>query len=265
MTVSSRPRSRARLVGLAAAALAAGALTPLGGGSAAAQEAEPTPDVTPPTFTVTPTGDLAPDATVVVTFSEPVVGAASNTVRLRSTPSTLAPVGDGKSFTLKANALMFSGATYSVEASPAITDEAGNAYVPEPVGLRTAALVDDTSPGLTLLGTWSRLSASGAVGGSYVRAVPTTAGWAVTHTLVHGSGAEVQGCTGPSNGIVEVWSGRTRLARVDTYRSSTSCGVVLAKVDFPHGLHLVEVRGMGEKSRLSKGTAMAVDAVTVLP
>jgi len=222
-------------------------------------------DATPPTFTVSPTEGLAPDATVVVTFSEPVDGITSSTVRLRSTPSTITPVGDGKSFTLKANAMMYAGAPYTVEASPAITDKAGNAYVPKPVGLKVAAMVDDLSAGLRLLGGWSRLSASGAVGGTYVRALPTPSAWAATHTLVYGSGAELKGCVGPGNGIVEVWDGPTRLARVDTYRNSTSCGVVLARVSFPPGLHVVEVRGMGQKSGLSEGTAMAVDAVTALP
>ena len=222
-------------------------------------------DATPPTFTVSPTEGLAPDATVVVTFSEPVDGVASNTVRLRSTPSTITPVGDGKSFRLKANAMMYAGAPYTVEASPVITDKAGNNYVPKPVGLRTAAVVDDTSPGLRLLGSWNRFSASGAVGGTYVRALPTPTAWAATHTLVYGSGAELKGCVGPGNGIVEVWDGPTRLARVDTYRNSTSCGVVLARVSFPAGLHVVEVRGMGQRSARSEGSAMAVDAVTALP
>lgn len=258
----SRPRPRARLAGLAAAAVAASALTTVAGGTAAAQEAA---DTTPPTFTVSPTEGLGPDATVVVTFSEPVLGVTSGTVRLRVTPSTITPVGDGKSFELKANSLMYAGAPYTVEASPAITDEAGNAYVPAPVELRTAAKVDDLSPGLQLLGTWSRLGASGADGGTYARAVPTTSAWAVTHTLVYGSGAEIKGCVGPGNGIVEVWADGGRLARIDTYRSSTSCGVVLAEGPLPAGLHLLEVRGMGEKSRLSRGTAMAIDAVTALP
>lgn len=268
VTSSSRSRSRARLASLAAAAVAAGALTPYAGASAAAQEATAPPqpvDTTPPTFTVSPTQGLAPDASVVVTFSEPVEGVTSDTVRLRFTPSTITPVGDGTSFTLKANAMMYAGAPYAVEASPAIKDLAGNAYVPAAVQLGTAATVDDTSPGLLLLGAWSRLSASGATGGTYVRALPTSSAWAVTHTRVYGSGAQVKGCVGPGNGIVEIWDAATRLARVDTYRSATSCGVVLAEVRFPAGLHLVEVRGLGQKRRLSRGTAIAVDAVTALP
>lgn len=262
MTSSARPRSCIRL---AVVAVAAGTLVPLVGGGAVAQEAEP--DTAAPTFTVAATQDLPVDATVTVTFSEPVTGVTSGTLRLRHTPSTTTALGDGKTFTVKANALMYAGAPYAVEASPAITDGAGNAYVPSPVAFSTASLVDDPSAGMVLLGPWSRLSASGAVGGSYVRSVPVPTRWSATHTAVFGGGAEVKGCVGPGNGIVEVWADGQRMARIDTYRPATSCGVVLASGRFPSGsgLHLVEVRGMGEKSRRSSGTAMAVDAVTALP
>lgn len=261
MTSSPRPRSCLRL----AAVAAAGALVPLLGGSAIAQEAEP--DVVAPTFALAATQDLPVDASLTVTFSEPVSGVTSGTLRLRHTPSTTTALGDGRTFTVTANALLYAGAPYAVEASPAITDEAGNAYVPAPVAFSTAGLVDDPSAGMVLLGPWNRLSASGAVGGSYVRSVPIPSRWSATHTAVYGGGAEVKGCVGPGNGIVEVWADGQRMARVDTYRPATSCGVVLAAGRFPAGpgLHLVEVRGMGESSGRSTGTAMAVDAVTAQP
>lgn len=269
----TRTRSRAGLVGLAAVAVTAGALTPLAAGSAAAQEATPAPtaapaDTTAPTFTVSPTKDVAVDQALTVTFSEPVEGITSGTLRLRSTPSTVTPVGDdGTTFSVKANATMYAGAPYAVEASPKIVDAAGNAYVPQPVSLTTAPVVDDATAGLVLLGPWTKLAASGAVGGSYARSEPVPTRWSATHTLVYGSGAEVKGCVGPYNGIVEVWADGARVARVDTYRAATSCGVVLASGKLPGGagLHLVEVRGMGERSGASRGTAMAVDAVTALP
>lgn len=262
MTSSPRPRSCIRL---AAVAVAAGTLVPLLGASAGAAEAEP--DTVAPTFTVAETQDRPVDATVTVIFSEPVSGVTSGTLRLRHTPSTTTALADGKTFTVKANALMYAGAPYVVEASSAISDAAGNAYVPLPVAFGTASLVDESSAGMVLLGPWTRLAASGAVGGSYVRSVPVSTRWSATHTAVYGGGAEVKGCVGPGNGIVEVWADGQRMSRVDTYRTATSCGVVLATARFPSGpgLHLVEVRGMGEKSRRSSGTAMAVDAVTVLP
>jgi hypothetical protein len=241
-------------------ALAAGA-TSLAAVPAVAQE-EPAP----PTYTVSPMTAVPVDGALLVEWSEPVTGVADHTLRLRSTPSTVTPVGDGRSFLVKAKSLMFAGAPYTVEASPVITGESGANHVPRAVTVRTDPLVDDKSAGLQLLGSWSRLSASNAVGGSYARAVPTPDAWRVAAALVYGKGAEIKGCVGPANGIVEIWGDGMRLARVDTYRSFTGCGVVLARGNFPkgHGLHRVEVRGMGRKSGASRGAAIAVDAVTAL-
>ena len=281
MTSSPRLRSLVRLP-LGVALVTAGLLLPVAGGSASAQgtvppptdgappsESTPTPppaDAVAPTFTVTPTQAVGVDASLLVTFSEPVTGVDSGTLRLRSTPSTVTPSGDGTTYVLRAKRVLYAGATYHVEASPKIVDAAGNSYLPVPVRLTASALVDDRSAGLRLLGAWSRLSASGAAGGSYVRSVPTPTRWSVTHTDVFGGGVQIRGCVGPGNGILEVWADGRRLASVDTYRAATGCGVRLASVRFPagSGLHLVEVRGLGAKRPASGGTAIAVDAVTAV-
>jgi len=264
-----------RLVPLAAALLAAGLLLPVAAGSASAQGPVPPPaesapqpdDVVAPTFTVAPATAVAVDAAITVTFSEVVTGVDSGTLRLRSTPSTVTPSGDGKTFALRAARPLYAGAKYIVEASPKIMDAAGNAHVPQAAPVTVAAVVDDRSAGMRLLGSWSRLSASGAAGGSYVRSVPTRTRWSATHTAVFGGGAIVKGCVGPGNGILEVWADGQRVAVVDTYRAATGCGVVLATGRFPRGtgLHLVEVRGLGGKNRASSGTAIAVDQVVALP
>ena len=224
-------------------------------------------DPTGPVLTVTPMTGLAADQTLTVTFSARVTGVTSGTLRLRSTPSTVTPVGDGRTFKVKANSLMYAGATYVLEASPAIRDVAGNAHSPRPVTLRTNAQVDDRSAGLRLTGAWTRLSASGAVGGSYVRGLPSAGRPATTSTAVFGKGVELKGCVGPGNGVLEVWADGARLARVDTYRAATGCGVVLSKVTFPKGsgLHTVELRGTGQKNAAAKGAAVSVDALTAMP
>jgi hypothetical protein len=224
-------------------------------------------DAVAPTFTVTPTEAVVVDADLLITFSEPVTGVDSGTLRLRSTPSTVTAAADGKNYVLRAVRPLYAGARYVVEASPRIVDAAGNSYSPVPVPFTASSTVDDRSTGLRQLGSWSRLSASGASGGSYVRSVPTRTRWTATHTDVFGGGVQIRGCVGPGNGIVEVWSDGRRLASVDTYREATGCGVRLVTARFPAGtgLHLVEVRGLGEKRRASSGTAVAVDAVTALP
>ena len=220
-------------------------------------------DATPPTFVVSPMEDAAVDGFLTVTWSEPVDGVTDGTLRLRSTPSTVTPLGDGKTWKLKANATMYAGAPYTVEASPKILDKAGNGFLPKAVTLKTQALVDDKSGGLRRLGDWSQLAASGAVGGTYLRSTPSASAWRIAQVSTFGSAVEVKGCTSPEGGIAEIWSDGRRLAQVDTYRTSTSCGVVLYSGPTGPGLlHVVEVRGTGAKSPASKGTALMVDAVT---
>ena len=277
MTSSPRLRPRLRLLPVTAALATAGLLLPAAGGTASAVVPTPTPsesapaplpaDVVAPTLTVTPTDGVGVDAALLVTFSEPVTGVASGTLRLRSTPSAVTPSGDGMSYVLKAARPLYAGAAYVVEASPKIVDAAGNGYVPLPVRITASSLVDDRSAVLRLLGSWTRLAASRAEGGSYVRSVPTPTRWSVTHTDVFGAGAEIRGCVGPGNGIFEVWADGRKLGRVDTYSPSTSCGVRLATAGFVtgSGLHLLELRGMGAKRAASSGTAIAVDAVRAMP
>ncbi len=62
-----------------------------------------------------------------------------------------------------------------------------------------------------------------------------------------------------------MWADGRRLSRVDTYRSYSGCGVVLARATFASaGMHRLEVRGTGTKAPRSRGTAVAVDAVTAV-
>jgi hypothetical protein len=44
------------------------------------------------------------------------------------------------------------------------------------------------------------------------------------------------------------------MAKVDTYRASTGCGVVLSKASFPrgNGLHTVELRGTARSTPLPR-------------
>jgi hypothetical protein len=274
-----------------AALVTTGLLLPVAAGTATAAPAVPAPSETPapspspspstppadvlaPTFTVTPTDPIEVDGTLQVevaetlqvTFSEPVTGVDSGTLRLRSTPSTVKSLGDGKSFLLRSVRPLYAGARYVIEASPRIVDTAGNAHVPVPAYVMAYRGVDDRSAGMRLLGSWTRLAASGAFNGSYVRSVPTPTRWSATHTDVHGSGAEIWGCVGPGNGIFEVWVDGRRLRSVDSYARATSCDVELAEFEFPtgSGLHMVEVRGMGQKRAASRGAAIAIDAVIVL-
>ena len=126
-------------------------------------------------------------------------------------------------------------------------------------------VVDDRSPVLALTGPWQRLAATDAVAGTWSRSTPTPARRTSATVVLSGRGAEVKGCVGPTSGVLEVWGDGRRLSRVDSYRAYSGCGVVLARAVFPKaGVHRIEVRGTGTKSPRSRGTGVAVDAVTAV-
>ena len=126
-------------------------------------------------------------------------------------------------------------------------------------------MVDDRSPVLALSGPWKRLAATNAVRGTWSHSAPTARRPAPATVVVHGRAAEVKGCVGPANGVLEVLVDGVRVATVDSYRSFSGCGVVLTRAAFAKaGPHRVTVRGTGTSGPRSRGTAVAVDAVTAV-
>ena len=224
-----------------------------------------TRDGTAPTFSVASANRLAPRAAVTVRFSEPVLGADARSVTLSGAPARLALAADGRTATLTPLRPLVPGAGHVVRVGAPARDRAGNPVTAAGVSTVVDPVVDDRSPALALTGPWQRLSATNAVGGTWSRSVPSPAGRTAATVVLQGRGAEVKGCVGPSSGMVEVWGDGRRLSRVDTYRAYSGCGVVLARATFTSaGVHRLELRGTGTKSPRSRGTAVAVDAVTAV-
>jgi hypothetical protein len=224
-----------------------------------------TRDGTAPTSTVLSAARLAPRSAVTVRFSEPVVGADARTVTLSGVPVRLAAAADGRSVALVPLRPLVPGASHVVRVTAAVRDRAGNAVTSRAVTGTVDPVVDDRSPVLALAGPWQRLNATNAVGRTWSRSTPTPTRRTSATVVLSGRGAEVKGCVGPSSGVLEVWGDGKRLSRVDGYRSYSGCGVVLARAVFrTAGVHRLEVRGTGTKSPRSRGTAIAVDAVTAV-
>ena len=222
-------------------------------------------DQTAPTFSVTPTAKLAVDGAVRVGFSEPVVGVDASSVSMGA-PAIVAASADGRSVTLTPTGHLIPGATYPVEVTAAVRDRAGNAAVRRVVPVSVDPVVDDRSPAMGLGGAWSRLAASNAFAGTFSRSIPTSSRQTAATVALQGRGAEVKGCVGPANGVVELWADGIRLTRIDTYRSFSGCGVVLTRAPFHSGagFHRIQVRGIGVKNGKSTGTAISIDAITAV-
>lgn len=224
-------------------------------------------DSVAPTFTVSPTTKLAVTGSVKVSFSEPVTGISSSSVSIPGVPSTLSLAADGRSVTVKPTARLVPGARHTVAVTSAVKDQTGNAVAARSVPVGVDPLIDDRSPVVSLAGSWTRLTSSNAVNRTWTRSVPTTARRTSATMPTVGRAVEVKGCVGPANGIVELWADGRLVKRLDTYRTSSACGVVLTRATLPivKAVHSVQFRGTGTKRAASKGTAVGLDAITAIP
>ncbi|MCU1589870.1 MAG: hypothetical protein JWP11_1126 [Frankiales bacterium] len=223
-------------------------------------------DATAPTFSVSPTNKLAVGGSVKVAFNEAVTGLSGSTVTMAGAPVIVTVGTDGRSAVLRSATPLMPGKSYPVAVGSGIADLAGNLAAPATVAVAVDPMADDRSPVMGLGGAWQRLVASNAVNGTYSRSVPTAAKPTAATVALNGRGAEVKGCVGPGNGVIELWADGVRLTRIDTYRSYSGCGVVLTRAPFKSGAgdHRIQVRGVGAKNAASKGTAIAIDAITAV-
>ncbi len=220
-------------------------------------------DATPPTATVT--GGPRVDAPLTVRFSEPVRGVSGSSVTLVPAAAAALRVAlDGRSATLVPARTFTPGQTYTVRLGSGIADVAGNTLVPVTGTAAMDKLVDDGSRALAYAGAWGARSASNAVGGGFRVSTPAMKAQTAATVTLAGKGALVTGCVGPAGGMMDVWVDGSKRGRVDTYRSFSGCGVRLARVALPDGVHRVQVRGVGLKRAASKGTTVSLDAVTAL-
>lgn len=222
-----------------------------------------TRDTTPPTATVSGLS-AAVDSPFVVRFSEPVVGLSTSTVTVTPAPARLEVAADRRSVTLRPVGTWLPGQSYAVRVGTGLADDVGNPLVPVRATAVVGKRVDDGSPALRYGGTWTRRTASNAVGGGFRTTTPTMRTQSTAAVTLQGAGVLVTGCVGPAGGMMDVWVDGTKRARVDTYRSYSGCGLRLSRVVLAPGTHRVQLRAVGVKRPASKGRSVGLDAVTAL-
>jgi hypothetical protein len=208
---------------------------------------------------------------ITVTFTEPVVGVTTSTMRVRATGTTALLPG---SITLSSNvyhqtvaawtpsAPFVPGETYEVLLGSGITDVSGNALVPTTLSSRTALVVQNTSPALRSL--WDRDTTTAANGGGFIVANQpgSLATWLFNATA--GQTAVLHGTRLATGGYAEVWLDGVKKATITNYASVTTWKVKLyTSPALTAGKHSLEVRVLGTKPTASKGTYVALDDLTV--
>ncbi len=224
-----------------------------------------TRDSTAPTFTVAP-ASLPARGSFTLRFSEPVTGAGAASVVLSGRTAKVTPSADRRSATVTPGTALLPGASHTITVGAQVRDGAGNGVQPARKDVVVDPTVDDRSSALAMTGTWQPYAASNAVARTFSRSLPTTTRPTTATVALTGRGVEVKGCVGPHNGKVDIVVDGVRVQTVDSYRKYSGCGVVLSRTAFKvaGGVHRVQVRGTGLKNPSSKGTGIAVDAITAL-
>lgn len=110
---------------------------------------------------------------------------------------------------------------------------------------------------------WKTLSASDAIGKSYVAAKHSKSNNNVPEVSVRFGGTKVSlvACKSSVGGLADIYLDGSKVKTVDLYRGSSNCGEVWSKTGLTDELHTIVVKVTGKKSADSNGNYVGVDAV----
>lgn len=217
-------------------------------------------DVSIPTAAVSTASGFTQSAPLTVTFSEPVVDADID-VRLAGAATRVAGTVTGSGttvWTFTPKTPWVTGQSYDVTVSGG-RDPGGNLAAAAKTTLRSWTMADSASAAVSASGprgTWVSLSASDAVGKSYL----VTSGRARLSAVVVGRSLLVYACKGPKAGIATIVLDQKASATVDLYRAYSGCGIVWRNAGVS-GRHTVTVVATGRKNARSAGTRVSLDAI----
>ena len=78
-----------------------------------------------------------------------------------------------------------------------------------------------------------------------------------------GVGTTIVGCKSPAGGRYEVWVDGQRKLVGDAYRSFSGCGTIASVSGLVRGEHVVQVKVLGTRQAVSKGTSVGFDGFRV--
>lgn len=235
----------------------------------------PNPDVTPPTVTITPPGDLAREA--VVSFSEVVHDVTPGNVLLWQ-PDQAAPVATsltcrsrkgvqvdcatGKIRTVLLGPLepLVAGQTYSVLVNPAgvvpaVVDRAGNAAPTTRLDFVRPTDVEQDGDGVVY--AWRSVKNRRAYGRTYSTEHLAGATYSMSFP---GRSVTWYTVTGPAQGRAEVRIDGRSKGVFDQYAPGADFKVARTFRGLPAGWHTITVEVLGTHAKAARDTQVAVDA-----
>ncbi|HEU4355542.1 MAG TPA: glycoside hydrolase family 25 protein [Actinomycetota bacterium] len=235
----------------------------------------PSPDVTPPTATISPPS--GPDDAFTIAFDEIVRNVSTeNTILYRADAAGFEQVrltcrsgrglavdcatGNVRSALMLPVTPLIPGATYRAAVDPLgvepVIDRSGNPAGTTAIDFSAPTELEQDSPAVR--SSWRTVQDRDARGGSYV--TERSAGAAARFTF---SGRSVTWYTirGPAQGSAAVSIDGERLGAFDQHARRTTFAVGRSFDGLPEGLHTISIRALGEGS--GKDTLVAVDGFGV--
>ena len=190
-----------------------------------------------------------------IAASESVVGANSSTLTIRPVIGSSSPLAGtltktgATTWTFAPSHKLVTGQSYMLDAS-GITDTAGNAADVTGSPVRTVLTADDSSTAWHYSSGWKKVTASGALGGTFRRGAK---GSSATVQLV-GKTLSVYACKAPHSGRLKVQVNGTVVAAPSLAQSFTKCGLLVYRGDVSSNrvntVRVIAARGPVELDRV---------------
>lgn len=207
---------------------------------------------------------------VVITSDKALSGVNSNTLGVMvkngtKVDGTVKEI-DSKTWEFTPAGKWVANAPYLAWAAAGVTAGNGQSPVSDGVVRRPSGLIDSKTSSLKKVDgdfPWKTLSASDAVGKSYVAAKHKKASAKVPSVSAKFGGTKVSlvACKSDTSGFADIYLDGAKVKSVNLYKDSSRCGEVWSKTGLTDGVHTLEVKVSGKKDAASGGTYVAVDAV----
>jgi hypothetical protein len=172
----------------------------------------------------------------------------------------------GSSWKFTPDSKWIANAAYIPFVGASVTASNGKVAVSDDVVRRPGGMVDSKTSSMKKVNgdfNWNTLSASDAIGKSYVAAKHKASSNKVPSVSVKfgGSSVAVYACKNSASGIADIYIDGAKVKSLDLYRATSNCGQVWQKTGLGDAVHTLQIKVTGKKSSDSSGSYVGVDAV----
>lgn len=224
-------------------------------------------DATAPTISGhTPTASASLTGPITITFSEPVAGVTTSSLRVHAERANVDIAGTiarptPTTATWTPNARLVPGELYRVSFTAAIHDVAGNPLIATFFTVRATRTVENTSAALQR--RWDVDARAIASGGAYIVERLSGSRAELTFTATAGQTVSVYGIRLPDGGYADIYLDGVKKATPSFYAATAARVRVYLSGALTAGTHTISIRPKGTKPAASTNSWVAIDNVNV--